>query len=1138
MVNNQKRYKRILFLFLLVVFFLISVNSAYAADKSTTSSSSLSLPDPTIQGKPGNYLTIQDAVDAASAGDTIILDPGTYTGTGNQAININKDLTIKGPELIGNNPPTAVIDAGGKNRIFNIDLGVKVTIKNVDLKNGYTTESGAAILNKGDLTLTDSVIDNNKATDNGAIFNYGGSVNIVNCDFTNNTSNFFGGAIYNTGTASISNSTFTSNKAYTGGAICNEYTLNIESCEFKNNSATIGGAIENTGNLIIKNSSLVNNNVTEDGGAIKNDFTGILYLQNTVIKSNKANSGGGIYNDGTVALDDPKNISNNSPDNTAGNPVKTLIINQNTNKLYYNLQTAINEASKNDTIRLYFGTIYENLTINKDLKILGSGKISTIINGQSLGSCIIISSGVTCTLSMFSIRNGVSPRGAGIKNQGNLTINNCEISNNTAYDKNYMYVYGGGIYNQGVLTITNSVLHNNTVSKGQDYAGGYGGAIYNSGTLNMEKTTLDSNFARVTGNSTYLSCGGGISNDENGIVILKTCTFTDNSAGYSLVNDRGYGGAIFNRGKLDITGCNFEGNSADPSSEGNGPSHLFGGKGGAIFNDMKGVVNITNTTFKGNHSLNGGAFYTVADSTNSIKNCTFEDNYVNTLNENGHEISSVEVDGMELVTAIFNTCDGILRFIMEPAYFFETINKTIEGVNGIIGSISYTEEKMLAIGGAISMGGKSNLAIENCTFKNNSGASGGAVSNFGTGSLNVENSDFEGNNAGLGAAIYCSGSGPLNVSWSNFIKNIAGCGGAICYTGTDADTSKWGTCIVTYNIFTGNSAGLGDVLYNSYGGNTHSYISYNLIYGNENLSLYGGNKKMNATLNWWGSNKGPGIYETSDCNVFTDPYIMLTVTANPKEPSVPKELQYGQTTVIIADFLHDSSYNINNPDTSKISPDFVKLLNGMQITFNIENGGTITPIKATIVNGVATATYKAEGNIDTRELVQVFASAENIPNDTVSTLIKVTKVPTRTTMVINENTITIKVTEEDNFLNLINDGYVELIVGNETPVKLKLVNGYAVYQRTIPEGQYDIIATYLGTSKYSTSSETLIHNPANGADNGDNSSDNNQDNSNSNQADKNSGNSTIPLKDTGVPLLPLALALTMVSIGTLRRFKR
>lgn len=55
------------------------------------------------EGQP--YATIQDAVDAASAGDTIIVHPGTYE----EMVRVDKSVTIQSKE----GPDVTVIDSPG-----------------------------------------------------------------------------------------------------------------------------------------------------------------------------------------------------------------------------------------------------------------------------------------------------------------------------------------------------------------------------------------------------------------------------------------------------------------------------------------------------------------------------------------------------------------------------------------------------------------------------------------------------------------------------------------------------------------------------------------------------------------------------------------------------------------------------------------------------------------------------------------------------------------------------------------------------------------------------------------------------------------------------------------------------------------
>ena len=79
-------------------------------------------------GPTGSYQTIQAAVDAASAGNTIIVSDGTYT----ENVVIGKSLTLKAAS--GAAP---VIDAGNKGP------GIKVTANNVRVE-GFTLQNAAS----------------------------------------------------------------------------------------------------------------------------------------------------------------------------------------------------------------------------------------------------------------------------------------------------------------------------------------------------------------------------------------------------------------------------------------------------------------------------------------------------------------------------------------------------------------------------------------------------------------------------------------------------------------------------------------------------------------------------------------------------------------------------------------------------------------------------------------------------------------------------------------------------------------------------------------------------------------------------------------------------------------------------------
>jgi parallel beta-helix repeat protein len=97
---------------------------------------------------PGNYTTIQNAIDNATDGDTIFAYPGTYPG----GIQANKAVTIQGAD-----PTTTIIDSAG------YDNGITIThdhctITNLTLTAGHY---GISIRNTTDATIIQNIIINN-----------------------------------------------------------------------------------------------------------------------------------------------------------------------------------------------------------------------------------------------------------------------------------------------------------------------------------------------------------------------------------------------------------------------------------------------------------------------------------------------------------------------------------------------------------------------------------------------------------------------------------------------------------------------------------------------------------------------------------------------------------------------------------------------------------------------------------------------------------------------------------------------------------------------------------------------------------------------------------------------------------------
>lgn len=251
-----------------------------------------------------------------------------------------------------------------------------------------------------------------------------------------------------------------------------------------------------------------------------------------------------------------------------------------------NTMGGIKEKLNYDTIYLnpgtYSGENNTNLTISKNIKIIGNGSRDKIIlDGKGNRTIFRISKNINVTLINITFRNGYSSSlytsvnglSGGISNSGNLSISNCIFMNNRAMSSGggsgFGYYYGGGAiinHETGNLNINSSLFESNSAFSG--------GAISNRGNLRIENTNFTNNNATPTnplnpsfdyGGAIYSSVGRLYINNsyfaENygwggGAIFLydSNCTitnsrFNNNYAVYNYKHDlsnNAHGGAIYN----------------------------------------------------------------------------------------------------------------------------------------------------------------------------------------------------------------------------------------------------------------------------------------------------------------------------------------------------------------------------------------------------------------------------------------------------------------------------------------------------------------------------------------------------------------------------------------------------------------
>jgi predicted outer membrane repeat protein len=267
---------------------------------------------------------------ALAGGGTVTFNcgssPVTITVTSEQSI--DADTTID-----GGNRDNIIISGGGSTRVFAVAENTNLTVRNVTIANGSTTDNGGAILveRRSSTLVEHTLFSNNSAGNGGAIAaggwnstDEGGTLTVRDSTFSNNTATEDGGvagggegggAIYLKGgiTGTVENSTFTGNQAANGGAIhLLGADLSVTGSSFESNIANHafdnggGGAIyvdgtrNHSGNITLVDSSFTNNTTNNLGGVIFSfpEGTGTTTIDGCVMDGNSATNkglGGAIY---------------------------------------------------------------------------------------------------------------------------------------------------------------------------------------------------------------------------------------------------------------------------------------------------------------------------------------------------------------------------------------------------------------------------------------------------------------------------------------------------------------------------------------------------------------------------------------------------------------------------------------------------------------------------------------------------------------------------------------------------------------------------------------------------------------------------------------------------------------------------
>ena len=736
------------------------------------------------------------------------------------------------------------------------------TISGSKFTNNKAQYGGAAYFNKGFVTITDSVFENNVATAEGGAVDFSHAsvkdlvVSINNSSFVGNKAPV-AGAIFTNVDSKITNSNFINNSAAKiGGAICNVNDLTVENSKFVNNTpqaihnskelhlgietfTDLQNAIGLVDGILTLDSDIamtddeaagfvggvaINKDIVIDGKghtidaknlgrifSIGEGFT--VTLTNATLINGKADKGGAIYNDGSLTLSDVK-LSDNAADGYGG-------------AVFNNGELVVSDSvfDSND--------------------VLNRGSASVDYGGAAIynwydGTLTV--SGSNFTNNIKNYKNGDRLVGA-IATIGDATISDSYFVNNSGR-------WGGAITTSGDL-LEGSAVSTLTVSGStfKENGGLYGAGIFVWGSdFTVSDCVFDKNTAFGKGNMTP--------NNNNGAAIVVTDTGKDITGaitGSNFTNNKAqYGGAIYIcEGNIAISDSLFENNSADV-------------EGGAI--DIDSAINNPVVT---------------------VENSKFVNNTPQAI----HNSKELHL-GIETFTDLQNAIglvDGILTLDSDIAM-------TDDEAAGFVGGVAINKDIVIDgkghtidaknLGRIFSIGEGFTVTLTNATLINGKADKGGAIYNdgsltlsdvklsdnaadgyggavFNNGELVVSDSVFDSNdvlNRGSasvdygGAAIYNWYDGTLTVSGSNFTNNIKNYKNGDRLVGAIATI---GDATISDSYFVNNSGRWGGAITTSGDLLEGSAVSTLTVSGStfkENGGLYG------AGIFVWGSD-----FTVSDC---------------------------------------------------------------------------------------------------------------------------------------------------------------------------------------------------------------------------------------------------------------------------------
>lgn len=242
-----------------------------------------------------HYTNVIIHLDSNTYNLTIPPDMANNINTGD--LDIPNITTMYKITIVSNDPINpAVIDANSLDRVLRIGEGVRIRLENIVIRGGLLSLSdespeGAGILNRGNLELHNTVIEDNEARCaqqpcpyivGGGILNFG-EILMTSATIRRNISPDASG-LFNVspGRVVILNSTVANNQAGNNWTMINFGYLHFRNSTVSNNTAGQFVGLLNHGDLVVESSTFAN---AGNRASITNSSTGTVWIKDTILKA-------------------------------------------------------------------------------------------------------------------------------------------------------------------------------------------------------------------------------------------------------------------------------------------------------------------------------------------------------------------------------------------------------------------------------------------------------------------------------------------------------------------------------------------------------------------------------------------------------------------------------------------------------------------------------------------------------------------------------------------------------------------------------------------------------------------------------------------------------------------------------------